>query len=535
MSWPEQEDVPSHDQLIETALVRPNATFATRLWGWLRAPFQAQKTREWLQRRIVATVMNLLILAAGAITMLTAGFMAEQRWPAATTWGAGALKVFVLWGMAFLPGWLYIRFLGMRARSLWIEYVLTLHRLGWDRAEHLPEPPLRSDFHARWENEPTDVQPVHNIYRQKFEAFYGRQIPTDGRSWNPQDANAEDFAVRTESLFPMFLATAVLAAGWASVLWDTTFLTAPGGVWDALKYGFLGAYGFVLSMLVRRFFQSDLRPSAYASAVLRIIFVLLLVAVLHQVLPASTPAMAHGELALAFLIGFFPLVGLQVIQRIVSRIFGAVVPSLTSKYPLDQLDGFSIWYEARLTEEGVEDMQNLATMNLVDVILHTRVPPGRLVDWIDQAILLMHLNPAAPVGKVRRGRRNNPKSSTTEPTACVALREYGIRTATDLLAAFSVQRRVAGSERTERCFRMPKLKDPPISVDQLKLLVKVLANEHRLAPVWNWQANGVVEMAELAGSTSLNAVPRGISEHKVPVAPEGREMDPNQKDSRKAA
>ena len=60
-------------------------------------------------------------------------------------------------------------------------------------------------------------------------------------------------------------------------------------------------------------------------------------------------------------------------------------------YPLDQLDGFNLWYEARLTEEGVEDMQNLTTMNLVDVILHTRVPPGRLVDWTDQAFLLIHL------------------------------------------------------------------------------------------------------------------------------------------------
>jgi hypothetical protein len=61
--------------------------------------------------------------------------------------------------------------------------------------------------------------------------------------------------------------------------------------------------------------------------------------------------------------------------------------SATSEYPLDQLDGLNLWYEARLTEEGVEDMQNLTTMSLVDVMLHTRVPPGRLVDWVDQAFL----------------------------------------------------------------------------------------------------------------------------------------------------
>src|SRR5712691_3531125 len=39
-------------------------------------------------------------------------------------------------------GWLYVRFIGMQAKALWNEYVLTLHRLGWDLPENLPEPPL---------------------------------------------------------------------------------------------------------------------------------------------------------------------------------------------------------------------------------------------------------------------------------------------------------------------------------------------------------------------------------------------------------
>ena len=86
-----------------------------------------------------------------------------------------------------------------------------------------------------------------------------------------------------ESPFPVFLATAVLAVGWSAVLWDTRFISAPDGAWDVLKYAFIGAYAFVTGMLIRRFDQSDLRPSAYASAVMRIILVLLIVAVLHQV------------------------------------------------------------------------------------------------------------------------------------------------------------------------------------------------------------------------------------------------------------
>src|ERR1700753_2741996 len=62
--------------------------------------------------------------------------------------GVLSLEVFAVWSLAFLPGWLYIRFLGQRAGSPWDEYVLNLHRLRWDRPRHLPEPPVNSEFHG---------------------------------------------------------------------------------------------------------------------------------------------------------------------------------------------------------------------------------------------------------------------------------------------------------------------------------------------------------------------------------------------------
>jgi hypothetical protein len=289
----------------------------------------------------------------------------------------------------------------------------------------------------------------------------------------------------------VFLATAVLAAGWAAVLWDTRFVADPTGPWDVLKYGFLGAYAFVTSMLIRRFFQSDLRPSAYATVVVRIVLVLLIVTVLHQVLRGTTAVGSRAEMAVAFVVGFFPLVGLQALQRVTSKVLRRFVPPVTSDYPLDQLDGFNLWYEARLTEEGVEDMQNLTTMNLVDVILHTRVPPGRLVDWIDQAFLLTHLEPVDRGELTQLRRANQPAAMGRAPLSGVQarlnLRRVGIRTATDLLKAFSEE--LDG----QRAFCLPEGLEPPLPVDQLRLLVTVLAAEPGLAPVWNWQRNGVRE------------------------------------------
>ena len=455
-------------------------------------------TRAWLRRKAVAAWMNALIAGTVAVTVLTAGVTAGSGWPQPGTWGISALKLFALWCLAFLPGWLYVRFLDLRAKALWSEYVLNLHRLGWDLPWHLPMPPVASGFYERWDTGPHG-RPADNIYRQKFEAYYGRQITSA--------APDENYSVRSESLFPVFLATAVLAVGWTAVLWDTRFVTHPSGAWDVLKYGFLGAYAFVTSMLIRRFFQSDLRPSAYATAVYRITLVLLIVTVLHQVLGQVAAVADRAELAIAFVVGFFPLVGLQALQRVTSRALRWFVPPVTSEYPLDQLDGFNLWYEARLTEEGVEDMQNLTTMNLVDVILHTRVPPGRLVDWTDQAFLLTHLERVDrdELNRLRQPdrqadqpprRANQPPRRANQPAvarpaplsgsqARLNLRRVGIRTATDLLKAFSDER--AG----QRSFRLPDGLEPPLPVDQLRLLVTVLAAEPGLAPVWNWQHNGV--------------------------------------------
>jgi hypothetical protein len=461
---------------------------------WLRG----ERTKQWLRRKAVAAWMNVEIAAAAGVTVVSAGVLGEQEWPEQSTWGAAALKLFALWCLAFLPGWMYVRFIGMRAKALWSEFVLILHRLGWDRPWHLPEPPRTSDFHAGWASgQRPGLSPRDNIYRQKFEAYYGRQVTSGGlRPAAPGNARGGDgangdYVVSTESLFPVFLATAVLAAGWAAVLWDTSFLSVPFGIWDMLKYGFLGAYAFVTGMLVRRFFQSDLRPSAYTTAVLRIVLVLLVVAVLHQAAGVDSPVATAGEAPAAFLIGFFPLVGLQVLQRVVSRLFRVVVPPLTPEYPLDQLDGLNLWYEARLTEEGVEDMQNLTTMNLVDVILHTRVPPGRLVDWLDQAFLLIHLDRGdrADLGKLRQGRPGPDPAGGA--AARVALRRVGIRTATDLLKVFSTEE-ADGGAGVQRRFALPAdLGQPPLPEDQLRVLVRVLAAEPGLTPVWNWQRNGV--------------------------------------------
>jgi hypothetical protein len=509
----------------------------TRRLDWLRRMVKNGK----VARSTAATWMTLLIAVPVAVAFLTVwGGPTKTTRPDELS--AAALKLFAVWCLSFLPGWLYVRFLGQRAGALWDEYVLYLHRLGWDRPAHLPKPPRNSDFYQEWLKDKGNLQPKEqNIYRQKFIAYYGRSIP--------ESSTRSNFSVRTETMFPVFLATIVLAVGWVAVLWNTSSATNPTGIWDILKFAFLGAYAFIVQSLIRRFFQSDLRPSAYAGAVLRIIVVLVTMVALHQLLGPVTSITT--EAAVAFMVGFFPVIAFQALQRAAAATLRVFVPQLTPDYPLNQLDGLNVWYEARLVEEGIEDMQNLATANLVDVILHTRVPVGRLVDWVDQAQLYLHLDRAERGYRERRLVRaarkpavnDNGKAPTDQrppeggdhaqaapkpadngkaPTdqtppaqgdvhaydplvhgslsphnragtkTRVGLRQLGIRTATDLLKAFppeQIDRRV--DDNGEDRLSFSKLEAGGLDEDQLRTLVRVLDEDTALAPIWNWQTRGV--------------------------------------------
>ena len=176
-------------------------------------------------------------------------------------------------------------------------------------------------------------------------------------------------------------------------------------------------------MLVRRFFQNDLKPTAYVNATMRIIIVILLVWVLDPLLPDSLGQAERS--AIAFAIGVFPAIGWQALQSIVAVLLKRAVPSLESKDPLSELDGMNVWYEARLVEEGIEGVQNLATADIGNALLRTRIPPERLIDWIDQALLRMH------------ARKDDVEQ----------MGRYGIHKATDLLDELAY--RAPGIERQD--------------------------------------------------------------------------------------
>jgi hypothetical protein len=327
--------------------------------------------------------------------------------------------------LASLPGLLYLEFIRFKGQTLYDEYVINLFRLGIDQDCNLPAPPSHTSYYLRWkkDHDRLETNSTDNLYRKKFEAVYGQQAVSTRKLFADPDSHPE----RSEGFFPVLLATVLLCVGWAMVvqpelyrnidlLGGLPFSGRPKLPIEALEYGFIGAYWFILQDVIRRYFRDDLKTAAYVSASARIILVVIVVTMVSL---ASTSASTQLNV-LAFFIGIFPQIGVQILKAGVNKAFKGVVPSLDSKYPLSDLDGLTIWDQARLFEEGIEDLHGLVTANLVDVILGTRIPVDRLVDWLDQALLYLHV-PADSGGRKPRE----------------ALRTLGIRTATDLERAWT--------------------------------------------------------------------------------------------------
>ena len=100
-----------------------------------------------------------------------------------------------------------------------------------------------------------------------------------------------------------------------------------------------------------------------------------------------------------------------------SRAFAEAFPTRRS---LTQLDGVDVHDSTRLETEGITDVPSLATADLVSVMVSTRLPVDRLVDWMDQAVLILLLDDDSNKELDARVKR---------------LRRIGIRTASGVLAA----------------------------------------------------------------------------------------------------
>jgi tetratricopeptide (TPR) repeat protein len=284
-----------------------------------------------------------------------------------------AVRLFFIVLGSLMPAIIYTSFMHGRLPILFAEYKQNLRRLGYP--ENLA------------------------LYREKFEATFG------------------DTRVAPQFHSPIFITSLLAAVGWTLV-----FFPLPGNEAELLPvatpvaYGFLGAYVLGMGSLVRQYVTDDLQLRYYTSLSYRFLVVFVLSWLITMMVPATTGDAAtpiNSYLLAAFAVGLVPTTGLRIAQRLGTTVLGTAASEFREEQPLSKLDGLNPFHEDRLFLEGIENLQNLVSARVVDLMLKTRYPVERIIDWIDQALL--HLHARERIGDFHR---------------------VGIRTATDFLDVY---------------------------------------------------------------------------------------------------
>ncbi|MGH2867480.1 MAG: hypothetical protein ACRDNK_07925 [Solirubrobacteraceae bacterium] len=139
-------------------------------------------------------------------------------------------------------------------------------------------------------------------------------------------------------------------------------------------------------------------------------------------------------------------------------------------------------------------VESLAHHDVVELMLQTRIPVPRLVDWVDQAILYLHAGP-----------RSADQSSRAQ---CLKdLRCYGIRTATDLDNAFT-----GAAERNGLgALRAILNPSPEAAPARLQVMKDALDDEEWMCNIRAWRRAGIAPpkpiRLQVAPKVSANVVP----------------------------
>jgi hypothetical protein len=198
---------------------------------------------------------------------------------------------------------------------------------------------------------------------------------------------------------------------------------------SAAVMAFLGAYFFAVYLVLRGYFSGDLRPKLYNQITARLVTVVVLAYLMTVLYIDGSDNRAF--LAAAFLAGVVPTTVLGRIGQFGSSLAGhwgakkddswlgkEFAKAFGTPRSLTQVDGIDIFECARLESEGITDIPSLAKTDLVSMMVNTRLPIERLVDWTDQAVLILLLDDGG---------------DEELDTRLTALRRLAVRTATNLM------------------------------------------------------------------------------------------------------
>lgn len=260
-----------------------------------------------------------------------------------------------------------------------------------------------------------ELRRLADTYRLHDTLAYRRVIGWDGDQSQSEDEVFTDVPVE-EFITPVLFSSFLVLLGSTFLLLGREMHVAetPNLLFAGMHYGdtdkalgsyqqqsalvlgmaFIGAYVWSVWNVLRRIMTSDLTPGAFYSVSLRIIFASLIALTLHHFLDAVPDQtwgrdVAKGLLpVIAFLTGLFPERALDYMRDRI-KIFRHRPTSEADQFPLAMIEGINDFKRIRLSEIGIDNAQNLATSNPIELVLKTPYKIQQIVDWTAQAQLFV--------------------------------------------------------------------------------------------------------------------------------------------------